>query len=566
MRSFPDRLPPDTDVHSPARYLLRLVADHRRSLALGVAYGIVCTLAQALVPAAVGRAIDDGLIDRDQSALVAWGAVVLSLGLVQAFSGILRDRAALTSQLGASYQTVQLVTRQASRLGAELPRRATAGEVVSVGAADVGSIGSAMFSSARGTGAVVAIVTVAVLMLTASWGIGLAVLVGVPLMTWLVALLLRPLHRRQEGLRDQQGHLTTRALDIVGGLRVLRGIGGEEFVAERYRAQSQEVRRAGVRVARVEVWLDGCKVLLPGLLVAFVVWLSAHAVLDDRISAGQLVAFYGYTVFLSGPLRWLTDSADQFTRAHVAAKRVVRLLAQESGLSDGPRAADALDGSGDLADRESGVVIRGGLLTGVACTEPAEAAVLADRLGRYAESAATAGGVPLRDVPVTAVRDRVLVTGNDDRFFAGPLRAELDTTGRDSAALEAAVDTASARDITDALPEGLDTVLTHGGREFSGGQQQRLRLARALCADPPALLLVEPTSAVDAHTESVIASRLSDGRAGRTTAVFTTSPIVLDRADRVLLVDGLRVIAEGTHSELLAEPRYRDLVFREDPA
>ncbi|HET8680469.1 MAG TPA: ABC transporter ATP-binding protein, partial [Micromonosporaceae bacterium] len=169
-----------------------------------------------------------------------------------------------------------------------------------------------------------------------------------------------------------------------------------------------------------------------------------------------------------------------------------------------------------------------------------------------------------RELDRATVRGLVLVADNDARLFTGPLRAQLDPRGTASdARLAAVLEAASATDIVAALPEGLDTEVAERGREFSGGQQQRLRLARALLADPPALVLVEPTSAVDAHTEARIAARLGLVRRGRTTVVCTTSPLMLDRADHVAYVEGGQVVAEGTHRQLLMEePRYAATVTR----
>jgi ABC-type multidrug transport system fused ATPase/permease subunit len=131
----------------------------------------------------------------------------------------------------------------------------------------------------------------------------------------------------------------------------------------------------------------------------------------------------------------------------------------------------------------------------------------------------------------------------------------------------AALGIASAGDVLEALPDGLDSEVAERGRSFSGGQRQRLVLARALVADPEVLVLVEPTSAVDAHTEARIADGLAAARTGRATVVCTTSPLLLDRADKVALVAGGRVVAEGTHRNLLdTEPRYRAVVTRGEEA
>ena len=141
------------------------------------------------------------------------------------------------------------------------------------------------------------------------------------------------------------------------------------------------------------------------------------------------------------------------------------------------------------------------------------------------------GGVPLTQLRRREVRERIVVSDTGATLFSGRLADRLDVGGRGG--LEGALATASADDILDGLPDGLETEVAERGRSFSGGQRQRLVLARALTADPEILVLVEPTSAVDAHTEARIAERLRAHRAGRTTVVTTSSPLMLDAVDEV---------------------------------
>ena len=566
MRFSPAGDPGTPDHRSATRYLVWLAGRHPLLFTGAIVLAVVWMVAQALMPAAVGRAVDAGLTHRDQDALLGWGLALLGLGVLQAGAGILRHRCAVHNWLGAAYRTVQVTVEAANRLGAALPRRVAAGEVVAIGTADIEHIGSAIDITARGTGAVVAIVTVAVILLDASVPLGLVVVLGVPLLMGVVGLLIRPLHRQQQAYRDQEGRLTARAGDIVSGLRVVRGVGGEPVLSARYRTQSQALRADGLRVARVESLLEAAQILLPGAFLVLVTWLGARFALRGEISAGQLVAFYGYTAFLVSPLRNLTEAADKLTRGHVAARRVVRLLRLAPELVDPARPVALPDGPGELVDVRSGLVLRPGRFTALAATAPEDAAAIADRLGRYVDGDVTLHGVPLGDVALATVRERILVADNDAHLFTGPLRAELDPhDAADRATVEAALVAASATDIVDALPDGLDSRVAERGREFSGGQRQRLRLARALVADPETLVLVEPTSAVDAHTEARIADRLGAARRGRTTLVCTTSPLVLSRADQVVFVEDGKVVAEGPHEDLLAaEPRYAATVSREE--
>ncbi|MEV4514698.1 ABC transporter ATP-binding protein [Dactylosporangium sp. NPDC049525] len=563
MKRLPLDDPGEPDSRSAARYLLWVLRNQLPTILPGVALGIVWMVSQALVPAALGAGVD-ALTTHDRTALLGAGGALLGLGIVTAVSGIMRHRFAVTNFLSAGFRTMQVTARHATRLGATLPKKVATGEVVSIGTTDFDHVGYSMDVSARAGGAVVAIIVVVVLLLDVSVPLGLVVVIGVPLLVAVVGLLLKPLHQRRRAQRDLAGALTGRAADIVSGLRILRGIGGEDVVSGRYRAESQQVRAAGVRVAKVETLLEGAQILLPGLFVALVTWLGARFAVAGKITPGELVAFYAYAVFLVSPLRTLTEFAEKLTRGLVAAGRVVSLLRVEPELRDPAKPVPVV--GGDLDDPTSGFVAERGLLTAIAAARPEDAAAIADRIGLLDDtSEARLRGTPLRHHTVDDVRSHIVVADNDDRLFRGRLHDEL---GDRPAAVLAALDTAAARDIVDALPDGLDAEIAERGRDFSGGQQQRLRLVRALALDPPVLVLVEPTSAVDTHTEALIARNLATARAGRTTVVCTTSPLLLDSADTVAFVDVAgRVAATGTHRELLDTcPAYVATVTREEDA
>ncbi len=567
VRQLPLSDPGTADHRSPFRFLWWLMKGQWHTLLAGMFFGVVWMVAQAVMPAVIGHAIDDGVAARDTGSLVSWTLAMLGIGLVQAVAGIVRHRFAVTNWLTAAYRTVQLVTRHATHLGATLPKRVATGEVVAIGTNDLAHLGNAMDVTARATGALVSFVVVAVILLQTSTVLGLVVLVGVPVLLLAIGPLLKPLQRRNLSQREMMGELSNLATDIVSGLRILRGIGGEKVFHARYVRDSQRVRRAGVQVGRLQSVLDALQVLLPGVFVVVVVWLGARFAVQGRISAGELVAFYGYAAFLMIPLRTATELANKWIRAFVSARRVVRVLALEPEIQDSPDRGHFLPEppvGAELVDIASGLRVPHGAITALVSDAPEETAALADRLGRYADGEVRWGDVPLSGLPRDVVRRRIVVSDTGSTLFSGVLRDQLDIRGCGDEVVQAALHTASAEDVLDALPERLDAMVSERGRSFSGGQRQRLVLARALAADPEILVLVEPTSAVDAHTEARIADRLRRRRAGRTTVLTTTSPLLLDRVDHVAFLRAGQVVALGSHRDLLRDvPEYRAVVTRE---
>ncbi|GGM12953.1 multidrug ABC transporter permease [Promicromonospora citrea] len=578
VRSLPFADPGTPPLRGPVTLLLWLARKQARVLAGAMFFGVLGFTCSSFQPYLVGHIIDSATESGLSRTTWTWAAVMAGVGIVWIASNAIGHRWDITAWMHAAFRTSQLVTRTVARSGHNITKELPTGEVVSSVANDTMRIGEVFAVLGQTIGSVATYTIVVVLMLRQSLTLGLVIALGLPVVAAILALLVKPLQKHQKKQRDAQGRLTTLGADTVSGLRILRGIGGEKVFTGRYRDQSQRVRQAGVDVAGTQSVLDALQVLLPGLFIALVVYLGAAEALAGRISTGQLVAFYGYASFLSWPVHLLVQSVNVVTKAHVAAGKVVKVLQVVPATGATGSSAAMPPAHVPLVDETTGVTLEPGRVLALVSADPDESARVAVRMGRFDDEAetdtpVTLGGVRLADLDKQELRERVVVADATPALFSGRLAGELDVRdAADRAALLRAMHVADAHDVLESLPDGIEGEIPEKGRSLSGGQRQRVALARALVTDPEILVLVEPTSAVDAHTEARIAQRLTEWRRGRTTLIVTASPLVLDHVDEVLFLDDGTVAARGTHRELLDLPpdapggqeaaRYRRVVGR----
>ena len=588
--------PPSLGAGALLRWLLR-----RAAVPVTLATLAACTsnIIQAIVPTFLGQALNAGIENGLNGRVWGIGALLLVLFVVYAVGDTMMSYFGVTAWMRTAFDVDRLVGRQISATGKDLSRQVSTGEVATIIASDADYLGKLIEHLPALLGAAASFLVVAVLMLRTSVSLGLIVILGMPLVAAIVTLVIRPLQKRQAVQREAHSAVTTVTTDTVAGLRILRGIGGEDVFARRYRDASQELRRRGVEVASSQATLMTLQVLLPGLFAAIVVWVAARMAVAGSLTPGGLITFYGYTAYLSWPLWVFTSSVQDYTRAVVGARRLSRLLevAPAAGslverLNLDPAAAHPV--SGDLVDTGSGLRLEEGRMTALVCPDPQVSADLATRLGRFTDAGPTVtlAGRPLTTMPLEQVRASVVVSGATAQLFTGTLREALDvrggpdpqpagledlvraeterTTGADvdqqvrpqereapgDDRLIEAIGIADAGDVLTSLSEGLAGMITEKGRSLSGGQRQRVALARALLTEAPTLVLIEPTSALDSHTEARVAAQVHRARAGRTTVVVTASPLVLEACDEVVLLDSSGTeLLRSTHRELMAMAR-----------
>ncbi len=591
------------DTRSPSAFLWWMLRQQPDVIAVNVLFGLLWMLPGTLSPFLLGKVIDTGILRGDLTSTLGWAGLLTVVVLFGAVGGIAQHTMAVRGWLIALYGTQKLVVRKAGQLGHVLSRRLPTGEVLSISSSDSDTFGAVFEVFCRGISALFAFFLICGLMFTTSPELGWVVLIAAPLLVGATSPVLRPLNAAQTAERTQNGELTSMATDIVSGLRILRGIGGEATFGSNYAQQSQRVRRLGVVTGTWQALAETLGVLLAGLLLVTLVWLGSHQMMAGELTVGQLISFVGYAVFMVWPLQTFFEFAQKWVRGLVSARKTIALLDTDLPLAEG---AAPLGPSPRLHDLASGLIVEPGRYLAVVSADPEEAAALADRLGRYLPGAAPvvdldedlkgraarraraerdarraaaaaadaetgrsqwgveADGVDYSRLPLAELRRRIVVSDTSSQLFAGTLQTAIDPHGSHTRGqAEAALRTAAAEDVYAGLPGGWQGRIDELGRGLSGGQRQRVVLARALLLDPEVLVLVEPTSAVDAHTEARIAERLADHRRGRTTVAITASPLLLHYTDEVALMEEGKVVARGRHADLLAtDPRYRQVVAR----
>ncbi|MFB9531180.1 ABC transporter ATP-binding protein [Nonomuraea roseola] len=562
--------------------LRRAVTGQWKQSAAGALLAAGHQTGEALVPVMVGVVIDEAISPGDGGALLLWIAAlaVVFAGLSSSYRFSFRA-AERASEQAAHRLRIELTERVLEpRGGAETGR--LPGELVAVATSDAKRVGAVNVAMAAAVAALAGLLAGGIALLRVSLPLGLLVLLGIPPLLMLAHLLGKPLERRSGAEQERAARASGVAADLIAGLRVLKGIGAENAAVARYRRTSRDALAATLRAARAQAWHDGGMLVLTGLFIAVVALVGGRLAAQGDITVGQLVAAVGLAQFLLSPLSILAWANGEFAQGRASAARIASVLSSPPAVTGG-EAAPARPVRGAIALREvSYGALRAvsfeaapGELLGVVTRDAAVAHALLRVLGRTADPDAGVvelDGTPLTGLDPAELRRAIVVAEHDADLFEGtlldnitaatpePATPATGTPGPGTPSTSAPPETpvpetamvaAGADEVAGALPYGLSTPLTERGLSLSGGQRQRVALARALAADPPVLVLHDPTTAVDAATEARIADGVRAARQGRTTIMVVTSPALLAAADRVVFVDGGGPPACGTHAELV---------------
>ena len=577
---------------APSRAGWRLMAgglrDERRPLAAGVVCGIVWTAAKVSVPLLAGMAIDRGIVHRSNRALVFLALLIVALGLVQGVCSGLRRY--LATGVAARIEMVlrHRLFRHLQRLDFSFHDRWQTGQLMSRASSDLQQVQFLLVFIPLAVANALTVLSVSGVLLATNYRLALVALVPLPFVSIAAQRFSTRVHPEVLALQQELAALSTVVEETVSGVRVIKGFGAEARQAARLAEEAGDVYDTSLRAARVRSSYLPLLDFLPALGLVAVLWYGGHEVLAGRLTIGELVAFNAYVLMLIWPLRMAGMLVALGQRAVAAAGRVAEILHTEPEIAEPERPLALPPGRGEVEVdnvtfgyspeagghpeaevlRDLSFRVAAGEAVALVGATGAGKSTVSRLLARFYDVQAgriRIDGVDVRELSLSDLRRVVGIVFEDTFLFSDTVRANIafaDPSAPDEV-VQRAARLAGADAFIASLPDGYDTVIGQHGFSLSGGQRQRLAIARTILADPRLLILDDATSAVDPTKEHEIRGALAEVLQGRTTIIIAHRPATIALADRVLLLDGGRITAQGSHDELLAaEPRYRELLAR----
>lgn len=569
-------MPPETRRRSGWSLLRASVREQRVGVWLGVGLGLVWTAAKVCVPTLTKLAVDRGIIKSQPGALLRWSLAIVLVGAISAISTGGRRYLAFGAALRVETELRHRLFAHLQRLHFAFHDEAQTGQLMSRAATDLQQIQGFVVLIPITVSNAVTVLAVSVLLVLMDAKLALLALGALPLLNLFAKRFSSAVHPVSLELQQELAGVATTVEETFTGIRVVKGFGAEARQSAALGAGADRVFDRSMAAAAVRARFLPVLDFVPALGLVAVLWYGGHEVLAGRLTIGELIAFNAYVFMLVWPLRMTGMLIAQAQRAVASAGRVDEVLSTAPAVVDRPGAMGLPPGRGEL--RFDGVTFGYGgdpVLDGFDLTlRPGEAVALVGATGsgkttvarlipRFYDVEAGAvllDGVDVRDVKLRELRKAVGIVFEETFLFSDTVWANIafaDPTV-EFARVQWAARLAGAEDFIESMPDGYQTSLGERGFSLSGGQRQRIALARAVLADPRILILDDATSAVDPTKEHEIRDALASVMAGRTTLVIAHRPATIALADRVVLLDGGRVAAVGTHDDLLArDERYR---------
>jgi ABC-type multidrug transport system fused ATPase/permease subunit len=563
------------------RRLLGFLRPYRRGV---IASFILAALAMGtgiLIPALVGRTIDD--IDSGGGSLWPLAAAIVAAGLLRLVFSVVRRLVAGRVSLGVEFDLRNLLYRHLQSLELGFFDGQQTGQLMSRATVDLQAVrfflGYGLIFMAQ---AALTIVIAAAVMIFVNPFLALVALAPTPFVIW-AAMRYGKLNRpASQEVQQRIAELTATAEENVSGVRVVKGFAQEHRQLRRFHHSVRRVFDQSMVSTRLRAYYNPFIGFLPQIGLAAIVIVGGRQAINGTISLGDFVAFYGYVLMLTGPMRMLGVSLGMAQRAVASGNRIFEILDREPRLTSPPDAPPLPAGGGrvELRDvsfayegaepvlRDIDLTVEAGQTVAIVGATGAGKTTLVNLIPRLYDptsGAVLVDGVDLREVDLPSLRREIALVSDDAFLFSASLRENV-AYARPDATDEEVADAARRAGLAEVvaeLPDGYDTRVGERGLTLSGGQRQRVAIARALLAQPRILILDDATSSVDATTESKIKEALREVMEGRTTFVIAHRLSTLALADEIVVLEGDRIVARGGHDELVgSSDLYREIAER----
>ena len=559
----------------PLRRVFPYLARYKRMVAAALFFLTLAAAATLSLPVAVRRMIDHGMIGGDPSFIAQYFSMLLVIAAVLALASAMRYYYVITLGERVVADLRRDVFAHVATLSPAFFDRSQTGEIVSRLSADATQIKSVVGATASvalrnaimGLGA-------AALMVVTSPKLSAFVLLAIPAVVLPLMGLGRNVQRRSRAAQDTLAAATAYASEQIASVRTMQAYTSEPAVIGRFGAAVEAAFQAARRSIFARSLLTFIAIFVMFCSVVAVLWIGSRDVLSGAMSAGTLSQFLIYSVIAAGALAALSEVWGELAQAAGAAERLTELLAEDPVIKAPARPASLPQpplGSIEFRDVSfaypgrpdrptlhdvSFTVAPGETLAIVGPSGAGKSTIVSLVLRFYdpLSGAVLIDGVDAAAADPAELRGRMAIVPQDVAVFAASVADNI-AFGRPDATraeIEAAARQALAHDFIAALPEGYDTLLGERGVTLSGGQRQRVAIARAILRDASILLLDEATSALDAESETLVQTALETLMKGRTTIVIAHRLATILKADRIIVMDGGRIVEEGTHASLVA--------------
>lgn len=556
------------------RRLLGFVRPYRRRMILAIIALVVGTLLGLVMPLVVRGVVDVGLVERNLALLNRFTALLTLVFLTQAFFSFVnryntafigeRVVADLREQLYSHLLKLSLRFFSDRRTG-ELVSRVI-NDVTTLQAAVTDNLISLLQQGLTLIGGVI-------FLFWLDWRLTSVILAGIPIVTLTMVYLGRKIRRAATEVQDRLAEASAVVDESIGGIRIVKSFAREAYEVTRFAAKVEETFAAAMKRVKISAILAPIIGFMAFMSITITLWFGGYEVIQGRLSSGGLIAFLIYTLLVAGPIAAFSGLYSQFQAALGATERIFELLDLPPDIADAPNAYPLPPIIGQVRfehvsfEYDSSLPVlhdvslttKPGQVVALVGPSGAGKTTLVNLIPRFYDVSAgciTIDGHDIRQVTSLSLREQMGMVPQETAMFSDTIReniryGKLEATQTE---IEEAARAANAHEFIVKMPQGYETRVGERGIKLSGGQRQRIAIARAILKDPRILILDEATSSLDSESEQLVQEALERLMKSRTTFVIAHRLSTIINADWILVLEGGRIVEQGTHAELVSRP------------